>query len=112
MFSVRRATGWERWKCCWKTDPFFWESDGSTPNLTFFNVNDPSVRYYETGLSATLHGYRSEGVFGGWTTPKPEDGNEMYISLGAYAQIEKKCPLYCEKSGTYFCHNHFGNQSL
>ena len=106
MFSVRRATGWERWKCCWKTDPFFWESDGSTPNLTFFNVNDPSVRYYETGLSATLHGYRSEGVFGGWTTPKPEDGNEMYISLGAYAQIEKKCPLYCEKSGTYFCHNH------
>ena len=96
MFSVSRATRHGD-----KTLPYFWESDQSTINFTFANFNDKSTWVYETGLSAGLHGYRSEGVFGGWRVPKPEDGNEMYIALGAYSQIEKKCPLYCEKSGMY-----------
>ena len=108
MFSVRRATRWGSYQ----TDPFFWESDQSTINFTFVTVNDPSVRYYETGLSNSWQGGVFRGASAGWVYPKPEDGNEMYIALGAYAQIEKSCPLYCEKSGTYFCHNCFSNQSL
>ena len=81
MFSVRRATGWERWKCCWKTDPFFWESDKSTPNLTFFNVNDPSVilplKSIAYGLSNTtsrlMGNYLNDGMNSALVNPSTQN---------------------------------------
>ena len=37
----------------------------------------------------------------GWRVPKPEDGNKMFVNLGYVSPLEKKCPLYCEKSGIF-----------
>ena len=96
MFSVRRSTKYEH---NYDADPYLWESDQSTINFTFADFSRSNTWSHETGLSSGFHGYYPEPS--GWKTPKPEDGNKMFVNLGYQSQIEKKCPLYCEKSGIF-----------
>ena len=91
MFSVRRPT---RWGPTWQTDPYFWESDQSIINCTIVSCGAGSFWYYETGFSTGFQVYSP-------VIPTRGDDDKMHIALGYSGQVEKPCPLYCEKSGIF-----------
>ena len=84
------------------TDPYLWESDQSPINFTFADFTR-SGHYLsgDSGVSSGFQGYYAEPALGGgWLKPKPETGNEMFISFYNTPKV-RKCPLYCEKSGIF-----------
>ena len=82
------------------TDPYLWESDQSPINFTFADFTRSNYLSGDSGVSSGFQGYHAEPALGGgWLVPKPETGNEMFISF--YTPKVRKCPLYCEKSGIF-----------
>ena len=82
------------------TGPYLWESDQSPINFTFADFGSitwPNKLRAQAGLSSGFQRFKPVG--GGWITPTPETGNEMFISF--YALKTALCPLYCEKSGIF-----------
>ena len=79
------------------TDPYLWESDQSPINFTFADFTKSNNLRGDAGVSSGFQGYHPES--GGWISPKPETGNEMFISF--YTFKVSQCPLYCEKSGIF-----------
>ena len=95
FISVSR-TKWYHYT--YDTDPYLWESDKSPINFTFADFTWEKRLYADSGVSSGFQGYQVLG--GGWMYPKPETGNEMFISFyNSYKTT--KCPLYCEKSGIF-----------
>jgi hypothetical protein len=93
------------------TDPYLWESDQSPINFTFADFTKSTSLRGDAGVSSGFQGYHAEPALGGgWLVPKPETGNEMFISF--YTPKVRKCPLYCEKSGIYVTIILILNQSL
>ena len=82
------------------TDPYLWESDQSPINFTFADFTRSNYLSGDSGVSSGFQGYYAEPALGGgWLKPKPETGNEMFISF--WGTKVKECPLYCEKSGSF-----------
>ena len=69
-------------------------------NFTFSDFGYMDYWYADTGVSSAFQGYYPRDGSGGWIEPRPETGNEMFISFyNGHATYE--CPLYCEKSGIF-----------
>ena len=94
FISVSRT---KKYHYTYDTDPYLWESDKSPINFTFADFTHYYL-YADAGVSSGFQGYYAEGPR--FIYPKPETGNEMFISFhNSYKTT--KCPLYCEKSGIF-----------
>ena len=99
MFAVSRSTTYHYDAPAYDTNPYLWESDKSYMNFTFSDFGYMAYWYADTGVSSAFQGYYPRDG-SGWIEPRPETGNEMFISFyNGHATYE--CPLYCEKSGTF-----------
>ena len=81
------------------TDPYLWESDKSPINFIFANFTRSNYLSGDSGVSSGFQGYYPfKG--GSFTYPKPETGNEIFISFQS-SHKTTKCLLYCKKSGIF-----------